>query len=155
MDGEFFKEYSEKHVHFIDLSVPEMLEDLLRRLNEQNKQYSLIDLGCGDGRLLHALYSKGLLKNASKIIGVDISIERIEKMKKLCPFAKGIIADVCDLKQIPDNSFDVAISSQVIEHVPDDSKMLKEVYRILNQAGTFTFQPLSRSDMFLDLLRQG
>lgn len=76
-------------------------------------------------------------------------------MKKLCPFAKGIITDVCDLKQIPNNSFDVAISSQVIEHVPDDSKMLKEVYRILNQAGTFTFQPLSRSDMFLDLLRQG
>ena len=43
MDKEFFKEYSEKHVYFVDLSVPEMLEDLLRGLNKQNKQYSLID----------------------------------------------------------------------------------------------------------------
>ena len=135
MDGKFFKEYSEKHVHFIDLSVPEMLEDLLRRLNWQNKQYSLIDLGCGDGRLLYALYSKGLLKNASRIVGVDISKERIERMRKLCPFAEGLISDVQDLKQIPDNSFDAVISTQVIEHVPDDSRMLKDVYRILKPCG--------------------
>ena len=74
---------AEKHVHFIDLSVPEMMEDLLRKLNEQNKQHSLIDLGWGDGRLLHTLYSKGLPKNASKIIWVDISIERIENEKAL------------------------------------------------------------------------
>ena len=129
-----FREYSEKHIHFIDFSIPEMLESLLKRLN---KPYSIIDLGCGDGRILYALHSKGLLKNASRIVGVDISEERIKRLKEFCPFAEGIVADICDLNQILDNSFDVAISSQVIEHVPDDSKMLKEVYRILKPDGYF------------------
>jgi len=127
-------EYSEKHVHFLDLHVPKMLEDMLKGFG---RKYSLIDLGCGDGRILYALYSKGLLKNAGRIVGIDISKERIERLKEFCPFAEGIVADVCDLNQIPDNSFDVAISSQVIEHVPDDSKMLKEVYRILKPEGYF------------------
>jgi len=132
--GENFSEYSEKHIHFIDFSVPEMLENLLKELN---KLYSLIDLGCGDGRILYALYSKGLLKNTGRIVGVDISEERMRRLKEFCPFAEGVVADVCDLKQIPDNSFDVAISSQVIEHVPDDSRMLKEVRRILKSNGYF------------------
>jgi len=69
MYKEFFKEYSEKHVHLIDLSVPETLEDLLRKLNKEDKPYSLIDLGCGDVRLLYALYFKGLLRNVSGVVG--------------------------------------------------------------------------------------
>jgi ubiquinone/menaquinone biosynthesis C-methylase UbiE len=72
-----------------------------------------------------------------RIVGVDISKERIKRLKSFCPFAEGIVADVQNLKQIPDNSFDIAISNQVIEHVPDDSKMLKEVYRILKPNGYF------------------
>jgi len=131
---ENFTEYSKKHIHFIDTSIPEMLESLLKELNER---YSLIDLGCGDGRILYALHSKELLKNASRIVGVDISEERIRRLKEFCSFAEGIVSDVCDLSQIPNNSFDVVMSSQVIEHVPDDSKMLKEVYRILKQDGYF------------------
>ena len=63
--------------------------------------------------------------------------ERIERLKKFCSFARGIIGDACNLQQMPDNSFDVAISSQVIEHVPDDSRMFKEVYRILKPTGYF------------------
>jgi len=135
MYKEFFKKYSEKHVHFIDLSVPETLEDLLRKLNEEDKAFSLIDLGCGDGVLLYALYFKGLLRNASRVVGVDISKERIERMKKLLPFVDEVVADVQDLREIPDNSFDIAVSTQVIEHVPDDSKVLKETYRILKPGG--------------------
>lgn len=127
-------EYSKKNIHFIDLQIPKILEILLK---SYNKTFSIIDLGCGDGRILYALYNKGLLKNAYRIVGVDISKIRISRLKEFCPFAEGIVADVCDLKQIPDNSFDIVISSQVIEHVQDDTKMLKEVYRILKPNGYF------------------
>jgi SAM-dependent methyltransferase len=129
-----FKEYSEKHVHFIDLTVPRMLENLLIGMD---RPYSLIDLGCGDGRLIYALHSRGLLRNAVRVVGVDISEERIKRFKMCCPFAEGVVADVQDLRQIPDNSFDIAISNQVIEHVPDDRRMLREVYRILKPGGYF------------------
>ncbi|MEM3335899.1 MAG: class I SAM-dependent methyltransferase [Candidatus Aenigmatarchaeota archaeon] len=131
MNSNKFQIYSRKNIHFIDLLVPEMLEKLLKNLNN----FSLIDLGCGDGRFLYALHSKGLLKNAKRVVGVDISEERIERLKQNAPFAEGIIADVCKLKQIPNSSFDIVISSQVIEHVSDDKKMLREVYRILKFGG--------------------
>jgi len=131
----FFKKYSETHVHFIDLSIPKMLENLLKQMNKDNKSFSIIDLGCGDGRLLYALHISGLLHNAKRVVGVDISKERIERMKKILPFAEAVVADVTDLKEIADSAFDIAISTQVIEHVSDDVKMLREVRRILKAGG--------------------
>ena len=125
------QEYSEKHIQFVDFIVPKMLGDLLKNINNQ---FSIVDLGCGDGRLLYALYHKDLLKNSERIVGIDVSEERIERLKELCPFTEGIIADVQNLNQIPD-SFDMAISSQVIEHIQDDSRMLKEAHRILKPNG--------------------
>ena len=127
------EEYSEKHVQFLgDTQISKILEDLLMGL----KDYSLIDLGCGDGAFLHGLYRQGLLKHCRRAVGVDISDIRIKRFKENCPFAEGIVGDVCDLKAIiPDNAFDVAISNQVIKHVSDDSKMIREVYRILKPHG--------------------
>ena len=133
-----WEEYAQEHPHFIGEDVvSELLEKLLRYLNELGKQFSIIDLGCGDGILLYALHSKGLLRNASRVVGVDISEERIRRLRSFRPFAEGIVGDVCDLKQVLDNSFDVAISTQVIEHVPDDSRMLGEIQRILKPGGYF------------------
>jgi len=128
------KKYSKYHIHFVDLEVPKLLGKLLKSFD---KSFSIVDLGCGDGKILWALYNKGLFKNARRIVGVDISEERINRLKEFSPFAEGFVSDVQDLKMISEESFDIAISSQVIEHVPDDSKMLKEVYRILKPDGHF------------------
>ena len=87
------EKYAESHPHFIDeqeQEIPELLEKLLRHLNDLNKSFSIIDLGCGDGRVLYALHSKGLLRNASKIVGVDVSVERIRRLRRFCPFAIGL-----------------------------------------------------------------
>ena len=128
------KEYSKKQIHFIDLEIPRILEDLLK---SYDKSFSIIDLGCGDGKFLYTLYSKGLVNNTNRAVGVDISKERIKRLEEYCPYAEGIVADIQNIEQIPDNSFDIVISSQVIEHVPDDSQMLKEVHRILKPNGHF------------------
>lgn len=120
-----------KDVHFFDFFSPPILERLLKRL----KNFSLVDLGCGDGRFLYILKRKGLLKNAKEIVGIDIAKERIERLKETVPFAKTFISDVQNLDQIKGDSFDVAISSQVIEHVFDDRKMVKEAFRILKPGG--------------------
>jgi SAM-dependent methyltransferase len=94
-----------------------MLVSLFKRLINQ---FSLIDLGCGDGRVLYARYSRGLLENVNRVVGVDLSEVSIKRLGEFCPFAEGIVADVCDLWQITDNSQDVAVSSKVIEHVPEN-----------------------------------
>ncbi|MEM2850150.1 MAG: class I SAM-dependent methyltransferase [Candidatus Bathyarchaeia archaeon] len=125
------EKYSLKHIQFLGYEVPEALKAIIKRL----ENFSLIDLGCGDGSMIHALHRERLLKRAARIVGVDISDVRIERFKVFCPFAEAIVGDVCDLRRIPDNSFDLAISTQVIEHVEDDVEMLKEVYRIVKPNG--------------------
>jgi SAM-dependent methyltransferase len=39
----------------------------------------------------------------------------------------------------PDSSFDLVTSTEVFEHVPDDSRGFREVYRILKPGGIFVF----------------
>lgn len=43
--------------------------------------------------------------------------------------------DLQDMKLIPDESYDMWICSHVLEHVPDDRKALRELYRILKPKG--------------------
>jgi predicted SAM-dependent methyltransferase len=43
--------------------------------------------------------------------------------------------DVQDLHLYKDHSFDVFICSHILEHVTDDIKSMKELYRILNPGG--------------------
>lgn len=43
--------------------------------------------------------------------------------------------DLIDLN-FPDNSFDCIIANQVLEHIQDDIKAMKEIYRVLKPGGT-------------------
>lgn len=123
----------QKHIYFLDFFLPKTLEELLKK----HQDFSLIDLGCGDGRTLFGLHQRGLLKRAKEVVGVDISTVRINRLKDIAPFAKGIVGDAQNLKQIADNSFDIVIALQVIEHVLDDRKMLREAKRVLKTGGYF------------------
>lgn len=61
-------------------------------------------------------------------------------------------ADICNLP-FDDNSFDFILCNHVLEHIPDDSKAMQELYRILKPGGTGIFQipqDLSRATTFED-----
>jgi len=48
-------------------------------------------------------------------------------------------ADICDLP-FKDNSFDFIICNHVLEHIPDDTKAMQELYRVLAPSGTAILQ---------------
>ena len=48
-------------------------------------------------------------------------------------------ADICDLP-FKDNSFDFIICNHVLEHIPDDTKAMQELYRVLAPSGTAIMQ---------------
>ncbi|MDY6895078.1 MAG: class I SAM-dependent methyltransferase [Thermotogota bacterium] len=129
----YFKKYSEEHIHFYDLEIPDLLRKAIKSKN--SRDFSLVDLGCGDGRLLFSLQERELLSNAEKIVGVDLSHERIENLKENVKNTIGIISDTCNVKDLKNETFDVVISSQVIEHVSDDNELLKEIGRLLKSDG--------------------
>lgn len=48
-------------------------------------------------------------------------------------------ADICDLP-FPANSFDVILCNHVLEHIPNDTKAMHELYRVLKPGGWGVFQ---------------
>ncbi len=48
-------------------------------------------------------------------------------------------ADICDLP-FEDNSFDVILCNHVLEHIPDDTKAMQELFRIIKPNGWGIFQ---------------
>lgn len=95
----------------------------------------ILDIGCGDGYYLHLLSSLGIDVD---LTGTDFdrdalkSARRNLKGKKI----KLIYADLMDKLPFPKNSFDKITMSEVAEHLPNDLKGLKEVYRVLKPGGT-------------------
>ncbi|PKA82301.1 methyltransferase family protein [Ulvibacter sp. MAR_2010_11] len=71
---------------------------------------------------------------------------RFRKMKHLdytttdlnSPIAD-IKADICNLP-FEDNSYDFIICNHVLEHIPDDTKAMQELYRVLTPGGTAILQ---------------
>lgn len=61
-------------------------------------------------------------------------------------------ADICNLP-FKDNEFDVILCNHVLEHIPDDTKAMQELYRVLKPNGMGIFQipqDLSREKTFED-----
>ncbi|GGB82171.1 SAM-dependent methyltransferase [Flavobacterium suaedae] len=61
-------------------------------------------------------------------------------------------ADICNLP-FEDNSYDIILCNHVLEHIPDDTKAMQELYRVLKPGGMGIFQipqDLSREKTFED-----
>ena len=88
---------------------------------------TVVDLGCSTGYLLADLRER--LPHAF-LVGVDLVAAGLRKAHELVPDAALLQADVCDLP-FADASVDAVVSANLLEHVPDDRRALREVARIL------------------------
>lgn len=69
----------------------------------------------------------------------------------LSPLAD-VKADICNLP-FEDNSYDIIFCNHVLEHIPDDTKAMQELFRVLKPGGMGIFQipqDLSRAKTFSD-----
>ena len=69
----------------------------------------------------------------------------------LSPLAD-VKADICNLP-FEDNAYDILFCNHVLEHIPDDTKAMQELYRVLKPGGMGIFQipqDLSRTTTFSD-----
>lgn len=124
-----FDEYSRTFLHFHTAEIPKLLT---KHLN--GRGVTLADLGAGDGAFLVALKLGGHLENAKKVVAVDLSNDRCERLSHYTDF-QVVCSDVTSIPEIDSDSIDFVICTQVIEHV-DQIKLLEEINRILSPDGT-------------------
>src|SRR6266536_485702 len=113
----------------------EWVPPLLRRTAQARPPTVLADLGAGDGGTLWPLDRAGLV--VETIYAVDISAKHVALCERLSPKVKGIVSDVARVDELPDASVDAVVSSQVIEHLPDDRVLAPEIARLLRPGGWF------------------
>ncbi len=82
----------------------------------------VLELGCGDGRLLSAL-------KPSRGLGVDFSEEMIRRAKQKHPDLEFIHADVHDLSQI-NEQFDVIVLSDLVNDLWDVQRVFEQIKRL-------------------------
>lgn len=98
------------------------------------KKGKLLDIGCGGGITTESLQ---YYFPKVKLFGCDVSKKAIDYARK---FGSGEVTyGVIRGKKLPykDNTFDICICLDVMEHIPDVEFFLKEVQRILKKNGKF------------------
>jgi len=90
----------------------------------------VLDVACGSG------YGTGMIEasGAKKVIGVDKNPIAIRRAM-LGYRGEFVVMDAQDLK-FPDNSFDVLVSFETLEHTNDYMKSFSEMIRVLRPDGT-------------------
>jgi SAM-dependent methyltransferase len=88
---------------------------------------TVADLGCSTGFLLEDLHSA---HPDAILIGVDMIAAGLRKAHAAVPTARLIQADVCQLP-LEDQSLHAVVSANLLEHVPDDRRALREIARVL------------------------
>ena len=96
--------------------------------------------------VLHFAPEQCFLKRFRSLKNITLTTTDLES-----PIAD-VKADICNLP-FKDNSYDVILCNHVLEHIPDDTKAMQELYRVLKPNGWGIFQipqDLSRTTTFED-----
>ena len=94
------------------------------------------DVACGTGYGSQLLATSG---GAASVCGVDISESAVRFAQEhfAAPNLKFIVASAEKLSPLPDQEFDLVVSFETIEHLPNVQTYLGEIKRILRPGGQF------------------
>lgn len=135
MSGMEFDEAAAERLEAVYLGpdVVAQRKDTLRRLSVTDGE-NVLDIGSGPGFL--ATEMAEAVGPSGKVVGIDISKLMVDRAASNAshPWVSYQVADATELP-FEDETFDVVVSTQVAEYVPDIETFCSEVYRVLKPNG--------------------
>ena len=121
------------------LRTPWMIEEIEKVYGD--RRVRILDVGCGGGFLVNALAKLG-----HDVTGVDASAEALAVASsydetKTATYRQG---DATQL-DAPDASFDVVSAMDLLEHVEDPRRVVRELARVLKPGGLCFFHTFNRT----------
>jgi SAM-dependent methyltransferase len=100
---------------------------MIRQAAEERANGIVFEIGVGLGA-----YLSRLADHAQQAIGLDVEHERTRETHK---FVDEVLCGVGEFLPFPDDSFDLILSNEVLEHVQNDVKSIQEMIRTLKPGG--------------------
>jgi len=104
--------------------------DVILRMVEPDENAKILDCGCGNGDFTTELANR---IGTSHVYGVELIEELAEAAEN-----RGIKVYQANLNEklpIGDETFDVVHANQIIEHLFETDRFIREIYRVLKQGG--------------------
>jgi SAM-dependent methyltransferase len=118
--------FNESHIEIF--AAPHPVAKTVRVLKEwMGARHRAIDVGCGAG-----YYADLCLAQGNSVIGIDLTSQVVFARQRGLNVCQGNIEGHLPF---PDDTFSLALCSEVIEHLLEPEKMLAEIRRILQPGG--------------------
>lgn len=117
----------------------------LRRWLPTDLRASILDAGCGGGRLLHFLDERGY----TSVVGVDCSSEQVQLARQVNPGVRQ--TNAIDYLKTKESEFDLILSLDVIEHLRKEEvlEFLQSAYRAMKPGGRLVLQTPNGASPFV------
>lgn len=95
---------------------------ILKQMSGSSKRK--LDIGCGSGRFI---------QSEPETVGLDIEHPKLRFLRRT---NSRLVRSTCSALPFADESFDTVVNSQLVEHVPYDREIFREMNRVLELGGT-------------------
>lgn len=105
-----------------------------------DKNMSILDFGCGTGLLIFPL-----IKEVKTVHGIDLAPNMLDVLKEKGKNYKNLTTELKGIYEITE-TFDLIMSSMVMHHIENITKLAKKLYDSLNLDGVIAIADLMKED---------